>query len=200
MFCGSRLRLRPDDRVAPVGRPLMLTEAMLPRLRPRSVPPMAMPESSVPVISTILASGPRAWARACQDRRRASAGPVVPPPLMSSEAGPPIEPEGKPPDGPAAPARLTVPRWCGARGCGSAPRAHLHVRADVVEGEGGAGRAGPSHPRPHSEVFGIGWGLSGLCPGPAVAALATGAPPILLFVPAMLIGMAAFRLAQVRRG
>ncbi|KQT58676.1 hypothetical protein ASG52_21325 [Methylobacterium sp. Leaf456] len=49
-------------------------------------------------------------------------------------------------------------------------------------------------------LFGIGWGLSGLCPGPAVAALSTGAPPILVFVPAMLVGMAAFRLVQARRG
>jgi len=49
-------------------------------------------------------------------------------------------------------------------------------------------------------LFGIGWGLSGLCPGPAVAALATGATPILVFVPAMLVGMAAFRMVQARRG
>ncbi|WP_342150334.1 YeeE/YedE family protein [Methylorubrum sp. SB2] len=49
-------------------------------------------------------------------------------------------------------------------------------------------------------LFGIGWGLSGLCPGPAVAALATGAPPIFVFVPAMLVGMAAFRLVQARLG
>lgn len=48
-------------------------------------------------------------------------------------------------------------------------------------------------------LFGIGWGLSGLCPGPAVAALSTGAPPILVFVPAMLVGMAAFRLVRTRR-
>ncbi|MCJ2059900.1 YeeE/YedE family protein [Methylobacterium sp. J-048] len=39
-------------------------------------------------------------------------------------------------------------------------------------------------------LFGIGWGLSGFCPGPAVAALSTGAVPVLVFVVAMLIGMA----------
>ncbi|SFM17018.1 YeeE/YedE family protein [Methylobacterium pseudosasicola] len=39
-------------------------------------------------------------------------------------------------------------------------------------------------------LFGIGWGLSGFCPGPAVAALSTGAIPVLVFVVAMLIGMA----------
>lgn len=48
-------------------------------------------------------------------------------------------------------------------------------------------------------LFGVGWGLSGLCPGPAVAALSTGALPILVFVPAMLVGMAAFRLIQGAR-
>lgn len=40
-------------------------------------------------------------------------------------------------------------------------------------------------------LFGIGWGLSGFCPGPAVAGLSTGALPVLVFVAAMLVGMAA---------
>ncbi len=44
-------------------------------------------------------------------------------------------------------------------------------------------------------IFGIGWGLGGLCPGPAIAALALGAPQILWFVAAMLVGMAAKKLA-----
>ncbi|MGU3361990.1 DUF6691 family protein [Methylobacterium sp. M6A4_1b] len=39
-------------------------------------------------------------------------------------------------------------------------------------------------------LFGIGWGLSGLCPGPAVAALSTGVLPVSVFVAAMLVGMA----------
>ncbi|MFD0985622.1 DUF6691 family protein [Methyloligella solikamskensis] len=39
-------------------------------------------------------------------------------------------------------------------------------------------------------IFGIGWGMAGLCPGPAVADLMLGAPVVLVFVPAMLIGMA----------
>lgn len=42
-------------------------------------------------------------------------------------------------------------------------------------------------------LFGIGWGLSGFCPGPAVAALSTGALPVLVFVIAMLAGMAGHR-------
>lgn len=48
-------------------------------------------------------------------------------------------------------------------------------------------------------LFGIGWGLSGFCPGPAVAALSTGAAPVAVFVASMLLGMAAHhRLAGVR--
>ncbi|WP_407658615.1 DUF6691 family protein [Methylobacterium planeticum] len=43
-------------------------------------------------------------------------------------------------------------------------------------------------------LFGIGWGLAGFCPGPAVAALSTGAIPVLAFVAAMLAGMAAHGL------
>ncbi len=42
-------------------------------------------------------------------------------------------------------------------------------------------------------LFGFGWGLSGLCPGPALTSLGLGAPGVLVFVPAMLAGMAAAR-------
>ena len=38
-------------------------------------------------------------------------------------------------------------------------------------------------------LFGIGWGLAGFCPGPAVMNLVTGAPEVWLFVAAMLAGM-----------
>lgn len=47
-------------------------------------------------------------------------------------------------------------------------------------------------------LFGLGWGLSGLCPGPALTSLGLGAPGVLVFVPAMLAGMAAAR-ALARR-
>lgn len=38
-------------------------------------------------------------------------------------------------------------------------------------------------------IFGIGWGLSGFCPGPAIANLAALRAEALIFVPAMALGM-----------
>jgi uncharacterized protein len=38
-------------------------------------------------------------------------------------------------------------------------------------------------------VFGVGWGLGGYCPGPAVVSLASGSPGVLVFVAAMAVGM-----------
>ena len=40
-----------------------------------------------------------------------------------------------------------------------------------------------------SALFGIGWGLVGLCPGPAVASLTLGLAPTFFFVVAMVAGM-----------
>ena len=42
-----------------------------------------------------------------------------------------------------------------------------------------------------SVLFGMGWGLAGLCPGPAIASLAFGGWPHILFFVAMLAGMLA---------
>lgn len=39
-------------------------------------------------------------------------------------------------------------------------------------------------------LFGVGWGLAGYCPGPAIVALGSGAIAPLVFVAAMLAGMA----------
>lgn len=47
-------------------------------------------------------------------------------------------------------------------------------------------------------IFGIGWGLIGLCPGPAIAGLALGYWQAWLFVAAMLSGMLAHRLIVAR--
>ncbi len=47
-------------------------------------------------------------------------------------------------------------------------------------------------------LFGIGWGLVGLCPGPAIANLATLSSPVIIFVVAMAVGMLAYHLWEVR--
>ncbi|MFK3780452.1 DUF6691 family protein [Agrobacterium sp. NPDC089420] len=40
-----------------------------------------------------------------------------------------------------------------------------------------------------SAIFGLGWGIAGFCPGPALSALALGLTPVILFVCAMIAGM-----------
>ena len=49
-----------------------------------------------------------------------------------------------------------------------------------------------------SALFGLGWGIGGFCPGPALASLATGGVKPVLFVSAMLAGMGLFELLQPR--
>jgi uncharacterized membrane protein YedE/YeeE len=52
-----------------------------------------------------------------------------------------------------------------------------------------------------SITFGIGWGLVGYCPGPALTALAVGGRSTLLFVAAMVAGMAVFEVVErIRAG
>jgi uncharacterized membrane protein YedE/YeeE len=48
-------------------------------------------------------------------------------------------------------------------------------------------------------LFGIGWGLAGFCPGPAVVALGMGEQKALVFVAAMLVGMGLFELLERRK-
>ncbi|UIF91590.1 DUF6691 family protein [Cupriavidus sp. UYPR2.512] len=50
-----------------------------------------------------------------------------------------------------------------------------------------------------SAAFGVGWGLAGFCPGPALVALGAGYAKAWGFVGAMLAGMALYEIAQ-RRG
>jgi len=38
-------------------------------------------------------------------------------------------------------------------------------------------------------IFGVGWGIAGICPGPGIALLATFDTGALVFVPAMIVGM-----------
>lgn len=50
-----------------------------------------------------------------------------------------------------------------------------------------------------SLLFGIGWGIAGFCPGPALVALGMGSGKAAIFVGAMLAGMVIFELLE-RRG
>lgn len=51
-----------------------------------------------------------------------------------------------------------------------------------------------------SAVFGIGWGLAGFCPGPALVSAAAGYPKAIGFVAAMIAGMLVFdQLERMRR-
>ncbi|MBA3981330.1 MAG: transporter [Alcanivorax sp.] len=46
--------------------------------------------------------------------------------------------------------------------------------------------------------FGVGWGLAGFCPGPALVAFGALEAKAMVFVVAMLVGMAAFELMERR--
>ncbi|EPX85624.1 DUF6691 family protein [Salipiger mucosus] len=58
----------------------------------------------------------------------------------------------------------------------------------------------PMPPKPSTEIdrklvlgsvmFGMGWGLAGLCPGPSIAAISYGGAGLFIFLAAMLTGMA----------
>ncbi|MBU0808019.1 MAG: YeeE/YedE family protein [Gammaproteobacteria bacterium] len=50
-----------------------------------------------------------------------------------------------------------------------------------------------------SLLFGVGWGIAGICPGPAVALLLTGQWQVLVFVAAMLAGMIVFAALERQR-
>lgn len=45
-------------------------------------------------------------------------------------------------------------------------------------------------------LFGVGWGLGGFCPGPAVTSLASGKVPVIVFVGAMLVGMLLYKFVD----
>lgn len=48
-------------------------------------------------------------------------------------------------------------------------------------------------------IFGIGWGLVGFCPGPAIVSLPLGAPGTLAFVAAMVAGIALCAVLRARK-
>jgi uncharacterized membrane protein YedE/YeeE len=45
-------------------------------------------------------------------------------------------------------------------------------------------------------TFGVGWGLAGFCPGPGIVSMASGEVKALVFVVAMVAGMAIFVIAE----
>lgn len=49
-----------------------------------------------------------------------------------------------------------------------------------------------------SALFGVGWGLGGFCPGPALVSAVTGGAPVIAFVVAMLASMAIFDFSVAR--
>ena len=49
-----------------------------------------------------------------------------------------------------------------------------------------------------SLMFGAGWGLAGICPGPSIAALSYGGPSLYVFIAAMLTGMALAPFVRAR--
>ena len=50
-----------------------------------------------------------------------------------------------------------------------------------------------------SLAFGVGWGIAGFCPGPAIVSLGAGEPKAVVFVLAMLAGMGAFEWLEMRK-
>lgn len=48
-------------------------------------------------------------------------------------------------------------------------------------------------------LFGIGWGIAGFCPGPALTAVISGQKDVFLFLAAMFAGMALFRVGTGSR-
>ncbi|MGK5033859.1 DUF6691 family protein [Janthinobacterium sp. LB3P118] len=50
-----------------------------------------------------------------------------------------------------------------------------------------------------SLAFGVGWGIAGFCPGPALVSLLAGQPKAWIFVGAMLAGMALFEVLERRK-
>jgi uncharacterized protein len=48
-----------------------------------------------------------------------------------------------------------------------------------------------------SALFGVGWGLIGYCPGPAIVALGAAIPGTVLFCASMVMGMAVFQVSDL---
>ncbi|WP_062234962.1 YeeE/YedE family protein [Aureimonas sp. N4] len=85
---------------------------------------------------------------------------------------------------------VTAPAFALARRMGrplAAPRFEIPTRRDI-----------DARLLSGAAIFGLGWGLVGLCPGPALAAIGLALKPALVFVAAMVVGMLLFRLTLDR--
>lgn len=69
---------------------------------------------------------------------------------------------------------LVKPRLCSLSGCAFQFSNQKKIDRRLVGG---------------AALFGLGWGMAGICPGPALSLLASGEPRILLFVLCMGIGL-----------
>lgn len=78
----------------------------------------------------------------------------------------------------AAAARLSVRRGRPLLGGEQPPAPSRRIDAPLIAG---------------AALFGVGWGASGFCPGPALVSLGAGSLGALVFVPAMVAGMAVHR-------
>lgn len=74
------------------------------------------------------------------------------------------------------------------------PAPLLETAFDIPKGSGVDGRLITG-----SVIFGIGWGMSGFCPGPLVVAVPLAEPGTLAFLPAMLAGMWLAKMVISRR-
>lgn len=82
------------------------------------------------------------------------------------------------------------------------PFLRLFPRAAIPDDDGGCAVPSPRWiDRPlvmGSIIFGVGWGLAGYCPGPALVSAMTLGTPALVFVGAMIAGAGLFALYQKR--
>jgi len=54
----------------------------------------------------------------------------------------------------------------------------------------------PNHAKLGAVLFGVGWGMAGFCPGPAIVSLVSLNPIVLIFTASMFVGFFAFSLYE----
>ena len=78
------------------------------------------------------------------------------------------------------------------------PRLPLRLRAGGYAEQRDQELLRPLRAQRAAAVFGIGWGLSGICPGPGLVIAASGLPKALVFVAAMIAAGQLVRMAESR--